>query len=126
MENAYTRADVTRPKDKFAFLESKFVGCEDTKVNKLLQGTTDDDWTSFLAWPHKGRPDQLAPQRFPPRDGRHPQQLSSHFRDRISKFTLYDILKEVLLKEIPAEVRQHAATTIKELDFQSTADHLKI
>ena len=131
IEYAYTRAEVHRPKDKLAFLESKFTGCDDAQLNELLRGTTDADWTGFLTYLRdiygRTKEDQVNSllSGFP-REGRRPQQLASHIRERIGKINLDDILKETLLKEIPAEIRQHAATSIKDLDFQATADHLEI
>ena len=131
IEFAYTRAEVTRPKDKLAFLETKFAGCEDPQLNELLRGTTDSDWQRFLDHLRDiyGRTTQDKVNSLLggfPREGRRPQQLASHIRDRIGNISLDDILKEVLLKEIPAAVRQHAATATKDLDFQKTADHLEI
>lgn len=131
IEYAYTRAEVKKAKDKLAFLESKFTGCDDAQLNELLKGTTDDDWTKFVDYLRdiygRTKEDQINSllSGFP-RESRRPQQLASHIRERIGKINLDDILKEVLLKEIPAEVRQHAATAIKTLDFQATADHLEI
>ena len=131
IEYAYTRAEVIRAKDKLAFLESKFAGCDDAQLNELLRGTTDADWTSFLTYLRdiygRTKEDQVNSLLAGfPREGRRPQQLASHIRERIGKIQLDDILKETLLKEIPAEIRQHAATSIKNLDFQATADHLEI
>ena len=131
VEYAYTRAEVTRTKDKLAFLESKFTGCDDAKINELLQGTTDDHWTQLLDYLRDihGRTTEDKVNSLLhgfPRESRRPQQLASHIRERVGNITLDDVLKETLLKEIPPEVRQHAATTIKDLDFQRTADHLEI
>ena len=131
IEFAYTRAEVTRPKDKLAFLEAKFAGCEDAQINELLRGTTDADWQKFLDHLRDiyGRTTQDKVNALLggfPRESRRPQQLASHIRDRIGDITLDDILKEVLLKEIPAAVRQHAAVATKNLDFQKTVDHLEV
>ena len=129
VEYAYTRAEVTRAKEKFAFLESKFAGCEDAKLNRMLQGDTDAQWTAFLAHlrdTHGRTKKQKVYTVFNgvARDGRRPTQLASHILDLVDDITLDDVLKELLLKEIPAEVRQHAATSIKSLDFQNSAEHL--
>ena len=131
IEYAYTRAEVVKAKDKLAFLESKFTGCDDAQLNELLRGTTDADWTSFLTYLRdiygRTKEDQVNSLLAGfPRESRRPQQLASHIRERIGKINLDDILKETLLREIPAEIRQHAATSIKDLDFQATADHLEI
>ena len=131
IEYAYTRAEVKKAKDKLAFLESKFVGCDDAQLNELLKGTTDNDWTKFIDYLRdiygRTKEDKINSllSGFP-RESRRPQQLASHIRERIGDINLDDILREVLLREIPAEVRQHAATAIKTLDFQATADHLEV
>ena len=131
VEFAYTRAEIVRAKDKLAFLESKFAGCEDAQLNELLRGSTDADWKSFLDYLRDiyGRTTQDKVNALLggfSREGRRPQQLAAHIRDRIGDITLDDVLKEVFLKEIPASVRQHAATATKNLDFQHTADHLEV
>ena len=131
VEYAYTRSETTRAKDKLAFLESKFTGCDDAQLNELLRGTTDDDWKNFLDYLRDiyGRTTQDKVNALLggfARDGRRPQQLAAHIRDRIGDISLDDILKEVFLKEIPASVRQHAATATKNLNFQATADHLEV
>ena len=129
VEYAYTRAEVTRPKEKFAFLESKFAGCEDAKLNRMLQGDTDTQWTAFLdhlrdTYGRTKKQKVYTVFNGVARDGRRPTQLASHILDLVDDITLDDVLKELLLKEIPAEVRQHAATSIKSLDFQQSAEYL--
>ena len=131
VEYAYTRTGVDKAKDKFAFLESKFSGCEDAKMNELLRGSTNADWDSFLSYLRdiygRTKEDKVAALLGGfPRESRRPQQLAAHIRDRVGDITLDDVFKQTLLKEIPPEVRQHAATAIKDLDFQETADHLEI
>ena len=131
VEYAYTRAEVNKAKDKFAFLESKFSGCDDAQINEMLQGVTDAQWTAFLDHLRdtygRTKKDMVnALLNGFPRESRRPQQLASHIRERIGNITLDDILKEILLREIPPEIRQHAATSTKTLDFQKTADHLEV
>ena len=129
VEYAYTRAEVTRSKEKFAFLESKFAGCEDAKLNRMLQGDTEAQWDAFLAHLRDtyGRTKKQKVNTVfngVAREGRRPTQLASHILDLVDDITLDDVLKEMLLKEIPPEIRQHAATAIKTLDFQKSAEHL--
>ena len=131
VEYAYTRAEVTRPKEKFAFLEKIFAGCDDPQINRMLQGDTTAQWTLFLDHLRDtyGRTKKQKVQTIfngVTRDGRRPTQLAAHIKDLVDDITLDDILKELLLKEIPSEVRQHSATAIKSLDFQQTAEHLEV
>ena len=129
VEYAYTRAEVSRAKEKFAFLESKFSGCEDAKINRMLQGDTDAQWNAFLAHLRDtyGRTKKQKIHTIfngVAREGRRPTQLASHILDLVDDISLDDVLKELLLKEIPPEIRQHAATSIKSLDFQKSAELL--
>ena len=131
VEYAYTRAEVTRPKEKFAFLERTFSGCDDAQINRMLQGDSAAQWTVFLDHLRDtyGRTTRQKVQTVfngVARDGRRPTQLAAHIKDLVDDITLDDILKELLLKEIPSEVRQHSATAIKSLDFQQTAEHLEV
>ena len=131
VEHAYVRADISKPKDKFSFLESKFSGCEDATINAFLEKDTADEWNKFLNYLRDiyGKSKQQRVYTIfngVPREGRRPNQLAAHIKDLIGKITLDDVLKELLLKEIPPEVRQHAATSIDTLDFEQTAAHLDI
>ena len=46
VDNAYRRSGVTDPKDKFAFVETKFAVDADPKINEFLYGDgSADDWT---------------------------------------------------------------------------------
>ena len=131
VENAYTRADITRAKDKFAFLETKFPQCDDATINEFLGCTTEDKWAAFKEYLRdlygRSKKEQVySIFNGVPQDGRRPKQYASHIKDLVGKISLDDILKELLLKEIPAEVRQHAATAIENKDFQETADYLEI
>ena len=129
VEHAFTRAEVTRPKDKFSFLESKFAGCEDATINEFLERDTQDAWESFLEYLKdlygKTKKDRVYTVfNGVPREGRRPKQLAAHIRELVGKISLDDVLRELMLKVIPQEVRQHAATAIEELNFQDTADYL--
>ena len=129
VEHAFTRAEVTRPKDKFSFLESKFAGCEDATINEFLEKDTQAAWESFLEYLKdlygKTKKDRVYTIfNGVSREGRRPNQLAAHIRELVGTITLDDVLRELMLKEIPQEVRQHAATAIEDLNFQETADHL--
>ena len=51
IESAYIRANITKPADKFAFLEPKFPVDKDPKINQFLYGeSTEQNWQAFLAY----------------------------------------------------------------------------
>ena len=129
VEHAFTRAEVIRPKDKFSFLESKFAGCEDATINELLQKDTQDAWEQLLEYLKdlygKTKRDRVYTVfNGVARDGRRPRQLAAHIRELVGSISLDDVLRELMLKEIPQEVRQLAAASIEDLGFQETADYL--
>ena len=48
IDNAFRRAGVTDPRDKFAFIEPKFAVDADPRINELLFGDgTAAEWTGF-------------------------------------------------------------------------------
>ena len=129
VEHAFTRAEVNRPKDKFSFLESKFAGCEDATINEFLEKDSQDAWEQFLDYLRdlygKTKKDRVHTIfNGVPRESRRPKQLAAHIRDLVGSITLDDVLRELMLKEIPQDVRRLAATAIEDLDFQETADYL--
>ena len=126
VNGAYTRAGITAAKDKFAFLESKFNVDPDPKINEFLEKDTDADWDAFLEYLREihGRTKEQEVNSLlngTPRDDRRPTALASLIKERAGSITLNDVMKEVLLKEMPSSVKQHAASKIKDLDFEDTA-----
>ena len=111
LESAYRRAEVVKPEDKFAFIESKF-DHSDSKINKFLYGThTATDWQDFLDYLRLiyGRTRKQEVQSLlngTPRDGRRPSTLLETIKDRAGRTTMECIYKELLLKEMPPSVRQ--------------------
>ena len=71
VNGAYTRANITAPKDKFAFLETKFNIDADPKINEFLEGTTEQQWTDFLAFYGRSKEQEVySILNGTPRDGR--------------------------------------------------------
>ena len=125
---AYTRAGINKPKDKFAFLEKLFHAKDDPRVNSFLWGAhTEDTWKEFLTY-LKERYGRTKKQRVYsllngiPRDGRKPTALRDVIKDMTQNITLDDVRKEVFLKEIPANVREHLSEKIDSLNFDETAE----
>ena len=117
MEAAYSRASITTPKDKFAFLESQFDVGFNPKINAFLYGSPSDArWAEFLDYLRKeyGRTQQQKAASVLDgisRDGRRPTQLLAVIDDRLDNVSVDDIKKEMLLRQLPREVR-HALSEI--------------
>ena len=129
IEKAYIRNGVVEVKDKFAFLEKIFSVDNDPQINEFLEGTTTDDWDDFLAYLREqhGRTKEQQTHcvlNGIPREGRRPTKYLAHILERVGKISLDDVLRELMLKEIPSEVRRHAAPKIKDMDFKETAKYL--
>ena len=127
VESAYARVRVTDPKLKFAHLESKFDVNADPIINNFLFETdaTADTWTSFLEYlrARYGRTkkqEALSVINGTPREGRTPSQLVALMKERAGGVTLDDVLKEQLLKELPADVHRQIIDKVDDLSFEET------
>ena len=126
VNGAYTRAGITEAKDKFAFLESKFNVDPDPKINEFLEKDTNADWEAFLDYLREihGRTKEQEINSLlngTPRDGRRPTALASLIKERAGNVNIDDIMREVLLREMPSSIKQHASSKIKDLNFEETA-----
>lgn len=127
LENAYERSGVRTAKAKFAFLESKFDTKSDARINKFLYGSqTEDEWTAFLAYLREKHGQTRRQEVYTilngtPRDGRRPSVLLDLIRERAGETTIDDIFKELLLKEMPSDVRKHVRSQVEGLNASATA-----
>ena len=127
IEFSYTRNNITKGKDKFAFIEKLFSSKEDPRVNAFLNGDqTDARWTDFLNYLREryGRTRKQEAQTMMtgiPRDGRRPTDLAALITERTGRVTIDDIRKEMLIREMPTNVKEHLASQIDDLDFEETA-----
>ena len=118
-EAAYCRAAVTTATDKFAFLESLFDVGFNPKIDEFLYGAaTDARWTAFLAYLRKeyGRTQQQKAASVLDginREGRRPTQLLAHMDSQIDDVTIDEIKKEMLLRQLPRQVRHALSGMIK-------------
>ena len=129
VESAYARVRVTDPKLKFAHLESKFDVNTDPIINEFLfnADADADTWNSFLSYLRKryGRTtkqEALSVINGTPREGRTPSQLVAAMKEKAGKVTLDDVLKEQLLKELPAEVHRQIIDKVDGLNFEQTGE----
>ena len=127
IEFSYARSNITKPTDKFAFLEKMFHSKDDSKINAFLWGahnnTTWGQFTDYL----KERYGRTKKQEVStlldgiPRDGRRPTALAELINELTPTVTIDDIKKEVFLKQMPTTVRQLIADKVDDLSFMETA-----
>ena len=111
-ENAFIRANITAINEKFAFLETKFPVGYDPRIDEYLYGdATPDNWTAFLNYLRKefGPSKQQRTAIFLDglkREGRKPSQYVATLNDKTKDVTIDDIKKEMLIREMPIDVRR--------------------
>ena len=129
VESAYIRASVILPKEKFAFLEEKIAVDVDPKINEYLYGDhTEASWTEFLSYLRKryGKTQQQKAQTIlngPRREGRKPSELLSFIKERADNVTLNQVLKEMVVRELPVEIQRSIAKQIDDLSAEETAEY---
>ena len=127
-EHAYTRAGITAVNDKFAWLETKFPVGTDPKIDEFLYGdATEDNWAAFLAYLRKeyGTSKQQRASVFIDgfkRDGRRPSQYAASLIDKTKDVTIDDIRKEMLLREMPTDIRRMLQERIEGMSFKDAAE----
>ena len=128
VESAYIRAGIERPREKFAHLENKIGVDVDPRINNFLYGaTTEERWTEFTDYLKKqyGRTKQQKAQTLIdgiPRDGRRPSQLWALYDERTSGCSLDDVIKEQIMRQLPAEVQRSIAEKTADMTSFQTAE----
>ena len=127
VEAAYTREGVTDAKDKFAFIESIIGVNMGPEINSFMFGDpTQANWTAFT---------QHLIDRFGPtkqqrcsvfldgvkRDSRRPTALLAYIDERGRDVTLDDLKKELVLRELPNDVKKLLQDKTEGLDAAATA-----
>ena len=126
-EHAYTRAGITAVGDKFAWLETKFPVGADPNIDEFLYGTaTQAEWTNFLAYLRKeyGKTKQQKAAIILDglkRDGRRPSQYIATLDDKTKDVTIDDLKKEMLLREMPADIRRMLQERIENVTAKEAA-----
>ena len=131
VEAAFGRAGVTLSKDKFFFIESKLDVNLNPKINEFLCGeSTEERWDEFLEYLQNeyGRSKEQQAALFLrgiPREGLRPTQHLAKIRDLTKDVKLDDLIKEMVLKDLPANIRQSLAerTELSADDTAKAADH---
>ena len=127
VEAAYARVNCVSPALKFAHLETKFEVNADPIVDGFLFGdATQENWEAFLQYLR----DRHAPTtkdralsiiNGTPREGRTPSQLAAIMKEKAGTVSIDDVLKEQLLKQLPADVLKQLVDRVDRLSFEETA-----
>ena len=127
IESAYIRSNITKPADKFAFLEPKFPVDKDPKINQFLYGdSTEQNWQAFLTYLKEryGKSTRQQTKLFMrgfQRDGRTPTDMMIHMKEETKKVTLDSLYKEMLFSSLPADIQRAMADKVETLDADATA-----
>ena len=128
VEAAYQREGITNAKDKFAFVESSIGVDISPTINEFLFGdATADNWVRFLEQ-LRSEFGRSKAQRVAAilddlkRDGHRPSQLLAHLRERSKDVTLDDVLKEKILRALPADIRRTMQSQMHLLDADEVAE----
>ena len=126
-ENAFVRALIDSPREKFAFLETKFPVDLNPRINDYLWGpATQARWNEFLQYlrseygPTKQQRASVFIDGFK-RDGKKPSQYAALLNDKTKDVTIDDIKKEMLVREMPTEVQRMLQEHIEDLTFEDAA-----
>ena len=127
VESAYAREDVTDPKQKFAFLESIIgVNLGPTINNFMFGEATVENWTAFL----EHLKDIYGPTKETrcsiyldgiKRNGLRPSDHLALIQDRVKDVTLDDLQKQLILRELPTDVKKLLQNKVEKLDAKATA-----
>ena len=127
VESAYAREEVTDPKQKFAFLESIIGVNLGPTINNFMFGEANaQNWDSFL--------DHLKDVYGPTketrcstyldglkRNGLRPSDHLALIQDRAKDVTLDDLQKQLILRELPTDIKRLLQDKVAGLDAQATA-----
>ena len=127
VESAYAREEVTDPKQKFAFLESIIgVNLGPTINNFMFGEATAENWTAFL--------DHLKDTYGPTkearcsvyldgvkRNGLRPSDHLALIRDRAKDVSIDDLQKQLIIRELPMDVKKLVQDKVASLDAAATA-----
>ena len=126
-ENAFTRALCNTPREKFAFLETKFPVDFNPRINEFLWGDpTEDKWKEFLAY-LRSEYGTTKQQRAAvildgfKRDGRKPSQYVALLEEKTKDIDLNDVRKEMLLREMPTDVQRMLQERFEGLSLRDAA-----
>ena len=127
IESAYTRANVTLAKDKFAFLESTFPVKQNATIDKFMYGNnTEADWEEFLAFLKKEYGPTIRQKACKlmgevPRHDMKPSEYLLQLEEDTKDVTIDHIRREHLLKTIPPRIREIMGKDVENLTAKEVA-----
>ena len=127
VQSAYDRAGIALPKDKFAFLESKFAVGANPAIDAFLYGpATEEAWSAFLSYLKEeyGRTIRQEAQYLRgqfSRDGRKPTQMLAQSKDKAKRVSIDDIMKEIVISSLPPSVQQMIQERVRDMTADETA-----
>lgn len=127
VDNAFRRAGITDPKDKFAHIEGKFAVDTDARIQAFIFGEgTNDEWTAFMQY-LKDRYGKTKSQRAAiildgvKREGRLPSEMFAFVMEKVGTLTVDDLVREMVIRELPTEIQRTIHDQAKTLDGSATA-----
>ena len=130
-EAAFTRAEITASKEKFAHLEAIIAVDLHPAINKFFSGSaTQAQYDEFIAFLRQryGRTKQQkvrAATEGVKRNGRNPEDLAALLDEHIDDVTIEDIKKSHFMAEMPQSVRSNLADKQDTLTFHELAKAAK-
>ena len=127
-ENAFTRADITAAKDKFAFLESVISVDLHPSINAYFNGSaTQAQYDDFLAFLRKryGRTKQQkvkAAIEGVRRNGRLPIDLAAMIKEQFDDVTIEDLMRAHFMSEMPQQVRNQLSDRQDDMSLDELAE----
>ena len=127
IESAFERENITAANEKFAHLESKIGVDEDPKISEFLYGAkTEVQWQQFISYlkeQYGKTKAQMAGSIIDgtSRDGRKPSQLLAVIKDKAGTITLDDVMKEMVIRQLPPEVHRTILEASEDLNAEETA-----
>ena len=126
-ENAFIRALCNTPREKFAFLETKFPVDLNPRINEYLWGdATEAKWNEFIAY-LRSEYGTTKQQRAAvildgfKRDSRRPSQYVALLDEKTKDIDLEDVKKEMLIRELPVDVQRMLQERIDSLSLKDAA-----
>ena len=128
VEAAYSRVGVVEPKDKFAWMESMFQVKLDPQIDAFLytNNNTAENWDDFVSYLklQYGPTMRQKAQKLMGDISRHdlkPSQFLLQLKDDVKEVTIDHILKEHLLKTIPARIREIMGKEVEGMSAEEVA-----
>ena len=128
VEAAYIRVGIVNAKEKFAHLETKFKVDFDPQINEYLFGeATTEKWNEFVSYLHSTygrtkRQEAATVLDGVKRDGRRPTQLRSFIYDRIGNISIDELVREMVMRELPIDVQRSLQERADKMSSRELAD----